>query len=296
MRANSLPEPNPKERFAFGENWQAFLTSVDEARIASAETSILSLLPGHSLQGKRFLDIGCGSGLFSLAARRLGAEVWSFDFDAQSVACAHELRRRWCGDDPGWTIQQGSALDEGFLQSLGEFDVVYAWGVLHHTGHMHRAINLAARCVADGGFLFIAIYNDQGGASRRWLRIKRLYHHLPTPLRPVLVAIVAGFYEGKFALVRLVKAQNPLPFADWRRKAVERGMSAWRDWVDWCGGLPFEVAKPEEVIVPLRRQGLILENLTTCGSGWGCNQYVFRRLMLDTPDPGNRRSVSKHVL
>ncbi|MFH0793763.1 MAG: class I SAM-dependent methyltransferase [bacterium] len=265
------------ERFEFGKNWRAFLATLDEDRIREAENSLRKMLERETLAGKKFLDIGSGSGLFSLAARRLGARVCSFDFDPQSVACTHELRRRYSPTDEGWRIEQGSALDEEFLSSLGQFDIVYSWGVLHHTGDMWRAVELASRRVCEEGILLIALYNDQGGASRRWLEIKRLYNRLPGVLRAILVFLIASFYESKYALVRMAKGKNPLPFGDWKKKKKDRGMSVWHDWVDWCGGLPFEVAKPEQVIVPLRKKGFILENLSTCGGGWGCNQYVFRR-------------------
>lgn len=264
-------------RFRFGENWLAFLRTLDQERIDEATGSLVQMLGDFDLTGKRFLDVGCGSGLFSLAAHRLGADVTSIDYDAQSVACTEELRRRYGDDVDRWSVGEGSVLDARMMESLGPFDVVYSWGVLHHTGDMTRAIRLAGDRVAGGGRFFIAIYNDQGGASRRWLAIKKTYHRLPTPLRPILVLLVAGFYESKFALARLASLQNPLPFADWRAKKKDRGMSAWHDWVDWVGGLPFEVAKPEEIIVPLREQGFALENLTTVGSGWGCNQYVFAK-------------------
>ena len=56
-----------------------------------------------------------------------------------------------------------------------------------------------------------------------------------------------------------------------------RGMSAWHDLVDWVGGLPFEVAKPEEIIEYFKERGFTLEKLTTCAGGHGCNQYVFER-------------------
>jgi len=168
-------------------------------------------------------------------------------------------------------------LDEDWIRGLGEFDIVYSWGVLHHTGNMNRAIQLASQRVAKGGLFAIAIYNDQGGGSRRWLGIKRGYHALPKILQPGYVAGVASWYECKFALARLARLRNPLPFADWRAKKSDRGMSPWHDWVDWVGGLPFEVASPEAIILPLRNEGFILENLKTVKSGWGCNEYVFCR-------------------
>ncbi len=265
-----------QERFAFGDNWQAFLKNIDAARIEQAVDSLVDRLGVDSLEGTTFLDLGSGSGLFSLAAHRLGAEVTSVDLDQQSVACTAQLKQRFGSHDgPRWTIQQGSVLDDAMMESLAQFDVVYSWGVLHHTGQMEHAIRLASQRVADGGKFFIAIYNDQGGGSRRWLKIKKTYHTLPSVLRPLWVIAVAGIYESKFALVRALQGRNPLPFALWRAKRLDRGMSAWHDWVDWIGGLPFEVATPEAVVVPLREKGFVLDQLKTVRCGWGCNEYVF---------------------
>src|SRR5213596_3696991 len=120
------------ERFEFGKNWSYFLAVLDDARIARAEESLKTMLEVKNLKGKSFLDIGSGSGLFSLAARRLGARVHSFDYDPVSVACARELRREYFPGDQEWTIEEGSALDQNYIKSLGHFDVVYSWGVLHH--------------------------------------------------------------------------------------------------------------------------------------------------------------------
>src|SRR5690242_15270651 len=109
-------------RFEFGENSTRFLEVVDEHRIVEAERSLREMLEVQRLDGRSFLDIGCGSGLFSLAAVRLGAErVHSLDFDPASVACAGELRRRYAADDERWTIEAGSALDRDYLASLGSF-------------------------------------------------------------------------------------------------------------------------------------------------------------------------------
>jgi SAM-dependent methyltransferase len=264
-------------RFEFGKNWTAFLSTVDEARIAFAIASLSHMLGTRRLDGKTFLDIGCGSGLSSLAALRMGATVCSFDYDAQSVACSQELKRRFASDDATWKIETGSALDEEYLASLGKFDIVYSWGVLHHTGQMVRAIELASERVANAGDLFIALYHDQGAASRRWALIKRTYHRLPSFLQPVWVVAIAAVYELKFAAARLARGKNPLPFADWRQKANDRGMSVWYDWVDWIGGWPFEVATPDQVINPMNDRGFCLRKIKTVGNGWGCNEFVFRR-------------------
>src|SRR6188474_1158131 len=102
------------DRFAFGKNWRNYLTTVDQDQLNAAVRSIQDLMDVVDLRGKTFLDIGSGSGLFSLAARRLGAHVHSFDFDPKSVACTRELRKNYFGDDDSWKIQEASALDTEF--------------------------------------------------------------------------------------------------------------------------------------------------------------------------------------
>lgn len=261
-------------RFEFGANWRSFLAGLDDGRIAEAERSLRWFLGRDSLAGIDLLDIGCGSGLFSLAARRLGARVTSFDFDPQSVACAQELRRRYFPEDADWRITEGSVLDATYLAGLGVFDVVYSWGVLHHTGDMWRAIDLAAGRVKPGGTLAIALYNDQGRASVWWRRIKRIHCALPACLRKPYVALVVCACEARWSLSRLLRLKNPLPFQGWSAYRSHRGMSAWHDWIDWVGGYPFEVARPDLVIMRLRPQGFIIDRMEH-NAGWGNNQMAF---------------------
>ena len=263
------------ERFEFGRNWARFLRSLNEDRIAAAEASLRESLRTETLRGKTFLDIGSGSGLFSLAARRLGASVHSLDYDPQSVACTRELKQRYFPGDAAWGVEQGSALDAAYLASLGRFDVVYSWGVLHHTGRMWDAIENVARLVADGGSLFIAIYNDQGTASIRWRRVKQFYNRLPRGLR--FLVVLPSFWVLYWR--RLVKgALAGRPFRVFREYGGARGMSLWRDLIDWVGGYPFEVAKPEEIFDFCAPRGLALTWLRTCGGSLGCNEFVFRKL------------------
>ena len=167
------------QRFEFGKNWARFLAAHTPEHAAQAEASLREMLGVQDLSGKTFVDAGSGSGLFSLAARRLGARVYSFDFDPHSVACTMELKRRYFDGDKNWTIEEGSVLDTRFLSGRGQFDVVYSWGVLHHTGAMWNALENVIPLVKEGGTLFIAIYNDQGTVSRRWTKVKRLYNRLP---------------------------------------------------------------------------------------------------------------------
>ena len=263
------------DRFEFGKNWARFLQNVDEEQIADAGRSLQNMLEVSTLNGKTFLDIGSGSGLFSLAARRLGARVYSFDYDPNSVACTQELKRRYFPGDTSWTVETGSALDEPYIRSLGLFDVVYSWGVLHHTGRMWTALANASLPVAPGGKLFIAIYNNQGTASRRWTTVKRLYNRTPRPLRFVWLA--GSFWVLNWrSLVKDILRFKPF-YSIRHYGAGRRGMSFWRDLVDWVGGYPFEVASPEELFNFYRKRGFQLTALLTCGGSLGCNELVFQK-------------------
>ncbi len=265
------------ERFQFGENWRRFLGTLDDERIEEAKRSLGEALELGSLSGLRMLDIGNGSGLFSLAAVLLGADaVHSFDFDPASVGCAQELKQRYAPDSD-WEIEPGSALDRTYIESLGQFDLVYSWGVLHHTGDMHTALDNVALAVAPGGRLFISIYNDQGRRSRRWARIKHTYNSLPESLRTPFVVAVMGPRELRSAVGNTVRGKPQAYVRAWTGYKRSRGMSRWHDLVDWCGGYPFEVAKPEAIFDFYRERGFRLLKLKTCGGSLGCNEFVFER-------------------
>jgi 2-polyprenyl-6-hydroxyphenyl methylase/3-demethylubiquinone-9 3-methyltransferase len=264
-------------RFEFGRNWSSFLTILDDDRIARAELSLAEMLDVRDLKGKSFLDIGSGSGLFSLAARNLGASVTSIDFDSDSVACTSELKRRFHDGDPDWMVIQGSVLDDEHMSSLGEFDIVYSWGVLHHTGDMWKALCNAAGRVLDGGRLFVAIYNDTGSQSKRWHRIKATYCKLPRFLKTPFAVLVSFPEEVKRILSFTVQGKPFAYLAEWRNCRNSRGMNRWHDIIDWVGGFPYEYAGPSKLFTFFRDRGFRLVNMKCDNVGLGCNEMVFEK-------------------
>lgn len=262
----SNEEVESGERFAFGENWTKFLKVLDEERIEDAVKSLKDMLEVNDLNGKSFLDIGSGSGLFSLAARRLGARVFSFDYDLKSVACTNEIKRRFYPEDTNWEVQAGSVLDQDFLRRLGKFDIVYSWGVLHHTGNMWGALENVNINIADKGKLYLALYNSQPFASKYWTFVKRTYNRYPIS-RPLFFLVHSIYPTIPGLLLRTVQGRK-----------YPRGMSAWYDLYDWLGGYPFEVSKPEQIFDYYKHRGYQLTRLKTTGGRLGCNEYVFQKL------------------
>lgn len=270
-------EINQGKRFTFGKNWSQFLSQINEEIILLAEKDLQEFFSVSNFEGLSFLDIGSGSGLHSLAAWRLGANVLSFDYDLESYNCTLELKRRYAQQADNWKVLRGSVLDRDFLIGLGSFDIVYSWGVLHHTGSMWEAIENSLIPVAESGLYYIAIYNDQGFSSRVWTRIKSIYCSSPYLVKLILLIAVGTYFESRSFLRRLLSLQNPLPFKYWKLKKQERGMSTWIDLVDWVGGFPFEVAKPEEIFDFMRARSFTLERLKTCAGGLGCNCFLFSK-------------------
>lgn len=257
--------------FHFGENWRNYLKnyfSIDT--LNASKRRLIEFLEISSLNGKTFIDLGSGSGLHSLAALELGAlRAVSVDVDKEAVACVEQLKSK-SSFKQKWQVEEGSLLDADFLSSLGFFDIVYCWGVAHHTGNMWQALLNISKNVKSGGMLFIAIYNKVEGrrGSKMWWYIKHFYNKSPYLIKKIMEYSYM-FYNF---VILILKFKNP--FKVMRLYKNKRGMSWKIDLIDWLGGYPYEYASVKEIFDFYKKEGFELQNIKTTNY-IGCNQFLF---------------------
>lgn len=264
--------PEDRDHYEFGRNWAEFGKGVSETHAAAAVASLRKLV-GDKLDGLSFIDIGCGSGLHTFAALRLGAaSALAVDLDADSVATAQRLLTRLAAGKP-WQVKLGSVF--GLAASMETYDVVYSWGVLHHTGRMWDAIAEVARLVKPNGRLVIAIYRRTPFCGF-WRVEKRLYTASGPAVRRAADLAMAS---AKIAALSLV-GRNPLAYI--RDYVRMRGMTFMTDVRDWLGGYPYESASPVAISTFVTELGFERIEFFPCNTrvgllGVGCDEYVFRR-------------------
>jgi len=200
---------------------------------------------------------------------------FSFDFDANSVLASIKLREQFNIPASKWEIYQGDVLDNNWMDSIPQADIVYSWGVLHHTGSMWKAIDNTLLKVKPGGLLALSIYNKVDtprDTSEMWWKIKRFYNHSPNFIKNIMVYL----FIVKIILGHIRKGRNPIKEI---RSYGERGMDFMHDARDWVGGFPYEYAYAEEVIQHIGNSHLFELIFINRKSRNACNEFTFKRLV-----------------
>lgn len=253
--------------FDFGENWKNFSSNaLYDSSLKECISSLVELFQRPDLKANSFLDIGCGSGIFSIAARCLYASpVVGFDISKNSVTAAQNNIIRFAPNKSEISFLEGSILDKNFIERLGKFDRVYAWGSLHHSGDLWQALSNTASTVKDGGELVVAIYQTHW-SSPIWSIIKRLYNASPKIIQKLMIII---FYFVILIAKTICTGKNPY--------TMKRGMSFYYDVVDWIGGYPYQYATKDQVVNFLSKYGLKMLNFIPATLPTGNHQYLFRK-------------------
>ena len=281
--ADLPPPPGPHEaptgQFAFGRNWKQF---VERSRLSmrglmSSVREVRQLFGIPSLEGLKILDLGCGSGLSSLAFRLLGANVVSADVQEESLEAARRMQSIFSPalnpegqeDTSQWSFAKLSALDAWSLAAFQPVDVVYTWGVLHHTGDVWQAIHNAQLPLAEDGLLIVAVYAEEFYDQKdNIINMKKFYRNANVNQQEHLDIAI-----GITWLKPLLHAGKN-PFEILRNFSETRGMDFWTDVRDWLGGWPTEFVSTSAMLSFAKRTGLRCINVRRNG---GNTEFSFTR-------------------
>ena len=252
------------KRFSFGKNWSNYSKNISNDDLESSIIGLKNLLPkDFNPTNKSFIDIGCGSGIHTIAASKLGFKnITSTDYDQDSVNTTIKNINKF-------NLNNISVLKDDILNTniKNTFDVVYSWGVLHHTGNMQTAIINASKLVNDKGIYIIAIYKKTRFCPI-WKFIKKIYN-----INFLFKYILIMIYVPLITLISLLKN---------KKLNLKRGMKITYDAIDWLGGYPYESSTKEDILKSLNNYNLIkiinddppfLYGIL----GSGCAEYIFKK-------------------
>ena len=262
-----------EKRFEFGQNWHDFIQkNFDAEKVRISKCHILQFMGRSNLEGLTVLDIGCGSGLHSMAMLDAGAtRVDGFDYDADSVRASKFVQAQ-ASNPANWTAEQGSVLDDAYVVKLPLYDLVYSWGVLHHTGDVWHAVRNAASRVKPGGLFYIALYSadvQKDPTPEFWLDVKRKYVASGWLWR----RLMDGWYVWRFQMNKDPR-NLPLFLRRMREHKKNRGMNIFTDIRDWLGGWPMQFVYDKEATDFVEKLGFKLEKIAT---GEANTEFLFVR-------------------
>ena len=265
---------NKIKYFDFGENWSNYLHDVDDDRVSLAMKNINDALGDNFIRDKSFLDIGCGSGIHSLAALKLNAKyVKSFDINKKNIINTKKIISKFW-EKNNYDVEVMNILEANDYSI--KYDIVYSWGVLHHTGEMNIAIKNSINYCKKNSILFIALY-EKTIYCKMWRMIKKFYNNT----NRINQFLLLNFYNILKIFGLLITLKNPYLYV--KNYRSNRGMSFIYDQIDWIGGYPYESINKTELLKIIGSDFKLLQykraktGLFRSILGTGCSEYVFKK-------------------
>jgi 2-polyprenyl-6-hydroxyphenyl methylase/3-demethylubiquinone-9 3-methyltransferase len=264
-----------RKHFAFGKNWDLYSRQINPQHVENSKKDLIGLIQFESLEGMTVLDIGSGSGIHSLSMMLLGCrDLVSLDYDSDSVSTTKRILsdKIFKGD---FQVIQADILKHIPELDGRTFDLVYSWGVLHHTGDMMKGIDRSIGYVKPGGLIALALYRKTLFCSI-WRIEKLVYSKSPKFLQN----LIQKFYELVFALQTYLKTGKT--FGSYKRGYLQkRGMEFSSDVHDWLGGYPYESIDPKYLIKYMEQLGFTMLNSHIAKKqigilGSGCDEFLFK--------------------
>jgi len=108
-------------------------------------------------KGKKVLEVGCGIGTDTINFARVGALVTAVDLSDESLKLAKQ-RARVFGLEENITFYQANAEELTSFVPVGSYDLIYSFGVLHHTPNPSNAIVQIKKYMTSASELRIMLY------------------------------------------------------------------------------------------------------------------------------------------
>ena len=212
------------------------------------------------VRGKTVLDAGCGTGIFSIIfANKGSAKVTGIDISEGSLSTARKLKEKFHLDNT--EFRKEDMLRLPFDDEC--FDIVWAWGTVHHTTAPYRAITELMRVLKGGGSILLAVYT----------RTKLTFIH--EIIRKTLVRTPRGSWTFLSKMLALLLA--PVVFLFKKREKSRKGEKLEELILDWYFVPIRHYYYPSEIRRYLEKHGYSIENyLPASGRFNSTSNFIFK--------------------
>ena len=261
---NIINDKREDNNFSFGKNWLHFIqNNINDSVI---ESSRIDIIKWFDVKDKSIIDIGCGSGLSSLIFNNEKAKyIYSFDYDINSVDSTLLLKNKQKIINNDWVIKQGNILDTDYIKSLGKFDIVYSWGVLHHTGDLWKAIKNAIYLSND--LIMLSLYSNIANYDNDFTA-KQNYNKFNELEKKKNIA--------DYVMTVKQSSKKNEEILNWNTPS-KRGMNKYNDIIDWVGGFPYEVCSTKQINQFMEENGFILIQKYDPVQQ-ACHEWLFKKI------------------